>query len=161
MDLQVIKALIDAFAASNLAEMEYRADGATLRLVKRAASAAPAPGQAVDATTDASPGEPAGETTATAQPEFAQPEGAQPGPSAAPAAFVTTPLHGLVHLQRMPDAPPFVAAGQAVAAGQVLCAIEAMKTFTEIRAERDCTIAEVLVATGQEVDAGQPLFRLG
>jgi acetyl-CoA carboxylase biotin carboxyl carrier protein len=152
MDLQVIKALIDAFAASNLAEMEYRADGATLRLVKRAASAAPAPGQAVDATTDASPGEPAA---------AAQPEGAQPGPSAAPAAFVTTPLHGLVHLQRMPGAPPFVAAGQAVAAGQVLCAIEAMKTFTEIRAERDCTIAEVLVATGQEVDAGQPLFRLG
>jgi acetyl-CoA carboxylase biotin carboxyl carrier protein len=162
MDLQVIKALIDAFAASNLAEMEYRADGATLRLVKRAASAAPAPGQAVDATTDASPGEPAAAAQPEfAQPEFAQPEGAQPGPSAAPAAFVTTPLHGLVHLQRMPDAPPFVAAGQAVAAGQVLCAIEAMKTFTEIRAERDCTIAEVLVATGQEVDAGQPLFRLG
>ena len=50
-------------------------------------------------------------------------------------------------------------AGQAVKAGQTLCVIEAMKVFNEVRAERDATVAAVLVASGQEVDAGQPLLR--
>jgi len=139
MDLQVIMALIDAFATSNLAEMEYTVDGATLRLVKRAAGAA-------------TPSAPAAPVPTAA---------IQPAPPTEPASLVTAPLYGVVHLQRSPDAPPFVASGQAVTAGQVLCQIEAMKVFTEIRAERDGTIADVLVQTGQEVDAGQPLFRLG
>jgi acetyl-CoA carboxylase biotin carboxyl carrier protein len=140
MDLQIVKALIDAFATSNLAEMEYTADGATLRLVRRAAGAATLPS-----------------VQAAPTPRAA----IQAAPPAAPAALVTAPLYGVVHLQRSPDAPPFVAAGQDITTGQVLCQIEAMKVFTEIRADRDGTIADVLVQTGQEVDAGQPLFRLG
>ena len=38
--------------------------------------------------------------------------------------------------------------------------IEAMKAFNQIRAERDGVIAAVLVQSGQEVEAGQPLFEL-
>jgi acetyl-CoA carboxylase biotin carboxyl carrier protein len=72
---------------------------------------------------------------------------------------VTAPLFGVVHLQRTPGTP-LVVAGQAVTAGQVLCLIEAMKVFTELRAEQDGTIAAVLVQSGQDVEAGQPLFRL-
>ena len=151
MDLQVIKALIDAFATSSLAEMEYSVDGATLRLVKRAAVAA------THSVSPSVPAAPAPQETIG----FADAGAFPAGQSAEPAAFVTAPLYGVVHLQRTPGAPPFAAAGQAIAAGHVLCVIEAMKVFTEIRAERDCTVAEVLVATGQEVDAGQALFRLG
>jgi pyruvate carboxylase len=51
-------------------------------------------------------------------------------------------------------------AGQEVAAGQKLCTLEAMKMETTIYAERAGRIAEVLVATGTQVDAGDLLVRL-
>ncbi|PAP91992.1 pyruvate carboxylase [Mesorhizobium wenxiniae] len=46
-----------------------------------------------------------------------------------------------------------VKAGQSVSAGDVLLSIEAMKMETALHAERDGTIAEVLVATGDQIDA--------
>ncbi|MCO5071405.1 MAG: pyruvate carboxylase [Rhizobiaceae bacterium] len=46
-----------------------------------------------------------------------------------------------------------VAAGQAVKAGDVLLSIEAMKMETALHAERDGTIAEVLVSAGDQIDA--------
>jgi len=47
-----------------------------------------------------------------------------------------------------------------VTAGQKLCTLEAMKMETTIYAERPGRIAEVLVSTGMQVDAGDLLFRL-
>lgn len=143
MEREVIKALIEALAASDLAELEYRSNGETLRLVKRGASAPAAPIPA-----DARPSAPG------------QPTPLPTSPDVVPATVVA-PLYGIVHLQQVPGAPPFVSAGQSVTAGQVLCVIEAMKVFSQIRAERDCVVASVLVESGQEVEAGQPLFRLG
>jgi acetyl-CoA carboxylase biotin carboxyl carrier protein len=144
MDRQLIKMLIDALAASDLSELEYSRDGATLRLVKRAAAAeARAP----------SPPEPSSQPIATAEPV---PAATDPAPD-----IIAAPLYGIVHLQRSPDAGPFVGVGEMVTAGQVLCVVEAMKVFTELRAERGGTIAAVLVRSGQEVEAGQALFRMG
>lgn len=147
MDRDVIKALIEALAASDLAELEYRSNGETLRLVKHGPSGTAAPGHA--------PAEPAPATQAPSEPI--------PPPTARDpvAETVVAPLYGIVHLQQTPGAPPLVSAGQSVAAGQVLCVVEAMKVFNQVRAERDCVIAAVLVRSGQEVEAGEPLFRLG
>ncbi len=141
MDDELIRSLIAALAASDLAELEYSRDGETLRLVRRAggvpAAAAPlAPSQAP-------PPAPAAVTPPAKQSE------------------IVSPLYGVVHLRPAPDAPAFVAIGQSVRAGQTLCVIEAMKVFNELRAERDGALLAVLVETGQEVDIGQPLFRLG
>ena len=154
MDRDVIKALIEALAGSDLAELEYRSNGETLRLVKRGgtaadAQAAPPPSRALPA-----PLAPAASPSPPASPS---------GPASrdAGAEVVVAPLYGIVHLQQTPDAPPLVSVGQAVSAGQVLCVIEAMKVFNQVRAERDCVIAAVLVQSGREVEAGEPLFRLG
>lgn len=46
-----------------------------------------------------------------------------------------------------------VAAGQAVKVGDVLLSIEAMKMETALHADRDGTIAEVLVRVGDQIDA--------
>jgi len=75
-------------------------------------------------------------------------------------SMVRAPLYGVVHLQPSPGEQAFVTPGLAVKAGQTLCVIEAMKVFNEVRAERDAVVEAVLVASGQEVEAGQPLVRL-
>jgi len=144
MKQEQIKTLIDALAASDLAELEYSEDGSTLRLVKQSAlAAAPAARRP---------------TAARKAPAAVSAEPALP---AAAAAECLAPLYGVVHLQPAPDEPPFVQPGQAVEAGQMLCVIEAMKMFNEVRADAAATVQAVLVHSGQEVDAGQPLFRFG
>jgi acetyl-CoA carboxylase biotin carboxyl carrier protein len=148
MDLDLIKSLIDAMAASDLAEMEFSENGWSLRLVRR-----PQPGEAP---AFAKPANRVAQTEERPQPARAR---LDPTPEDSPQDAVVAPLFGIVHLQPAPDAPAFVSAGQAVTAGTPLCTIEAMKMFHEIRAERDGTISSVLVASGDEVQAGQELMR--
>jgi acetyl-CoA carboxylase biotin carboxyl carrier protein len=57
-----------------------------------------------------------------------------------------------------PGSKPFVEAGQAVKAGDVVCVIEAMKLLNEIEADRDGVIKTILVENGQPVEYGQPLI---
>ena len=57
-----------------------------------------------------------------------------------------------------PDAPPYVAVGQRVGHGTVLCIIEAMKLMNELESEVEGTIAKVLVENAQPVEYGQVLF---
>lgn len=83
---------------------------------------------------------------------------AAPAPAAA-ARELAAPMFGVLHLQPSPGAAPFVSAGQAVRAGQTVAVIEAMKVFNEVPADRDGIVDAVLVPTGTEVEAGQPLIR--
>ncbi len=147
MDRDVIKQLIEALAASDLVELEYRSNDETLRLVKRAAVAA-APPHTV-------PAQHGGVSPVPASPSPPRSE-----PEAVVSNAIVAPIYGIVHLQETRGAPPLVALGQSVTAGQVLCLIEAMKVFSEVRAERDGKITAVLVQSGQEVEAGQSLFQL-
>jgi len=143
MDPQQIKALIDAMASSDLQEMEFSQDGWTLRLLRQGAASATTTLAAAAPSTAARRVEPLPRTPAKAQ---SQKE-------------LVAPLFGVLHLQSAPGEPPFVVAGQSVKAGQTLCVIEAMKVFNEVRAEHDAVIDAVLVASGQEVEAGQALLR--
>ncbi|MDP9900869.1 acetyl-CoA carboxylase biotin carboxyl carrier protein [Variovorax ginsengisoli] len=143
MEPQLIKSFIDAMAHSDLSELEFSQDGWTLRLARHGAAAS-----TVAAASKATAVVGAAPPTATATAAAASP---------APSDLVA-PLYGVVHLRPSPQEPLFAEAGQAVRAGQTLCVIEAMKVFNEVRAERDAAIAAVLVTSGQEVDAGQPLF---
>ena len=146
MEPQQIKILIDAMAASDLAEMEYSQEGWTLRLVRRS-PASPPPASA----------RPPAIASARGAPDPARGENASA--EAASCTELRAPLYGVVHLLPAPGEPPFVVAGQAVTAGQTVCVIEAMKVFNEVRAEHDATVDAVLVTTGQEVEAGQALVR--
>ena len=142
MDQQQIKACIDAMSASDVAEMQFSQDGWTLRLVRRSINRRDESGVAASTTRESG-------NSGDAIPASAQ----------ATRLALCAPLYGVVHLSPAPDQPPFVNVGAAVTAGQVVCVIEAMKVFNQVRAEFDATIAEILVASGQEVDAGQPLLR--
>ena len=145
MDINHIKSLIDVMAQSDLAEMEVGKDGWTLRLVRRREGPEPPPASGPKRLPAARP---LVEHKLEVPPK--KPDG----------STVSAPLAGTVYLSPSPSEPAFVEIGQAVRAGATVCVIEAMKVFNEVKAERDGTVADVLVAPGDEVDAGQPLIRI-
>jgi len=148
MDLNDVKALIEAMQASDLAEMEFSENGWTLRLVR-----ATAPSRAVASPLPGRPDE--FQPSAPVQPDMSDPV----GPTVLE-GDVQAPLSGIVHLRPAPDQPPFIQVGQSVQAGATVCIVEAMKVFNSVRAERDGTVEAILVAAGDEVEAGQTLMRI-
>jgi acetyl-CoA carboxylase biotin carboxyl carrier protein len=87
-----------------------------------------------------------------------------PVAAAAPAGPVGPTLNaatvGTFYRSPAPGAPPFVTEGDEVSPGQQVAIIEAMKLMLPVEAERGGRIVEVLVADGEGVEYGQPLFRL-
>lgn len=81
--------------------------------------------------------------------------GAAPGPNV---RRVTAPVVGVFYRASAPGADPFVEPGQRVAAGQVLCILEAMKLMNEITAEVAGTVVRVVPENGELVTVGSDLF---
>jgi acetyl-CoA carboxylase biotin carboxyl carrier protein len=65
---------------------------------------------------------------------------------------------GTFYAASSPDADPFVKAGGSVAVEGVVCLIEAMKIFNEIKSEVAGTVEQVLVKSGDPVEFGQELM---
>lgn len=58
---------------------------------------------------------------------------------------IVSPVMGTFYRASSPDSDPLVVPGRKVKAGQVVCIIESMKIFTELRTERAGTVKEVLL----------------
>ncbi len=71
---------------------------------------------------------------------------------------IVSPMVGTFYTAPSPDAEPFVRVGARVDNESVVCVIEAMKVFNEIKAETAGTIDKALVSNGQAVEYGQVLF---
>jgi acetyl-CoA carboxylase biotin carboxyl carrier protein len=71
---------------------------------------------------------------------------------------IESPMVGTFYSAANPDSPPFAAAGAKITPSTVVCLIEAMKVFNEIKAEKSGTIEKVLVKNGDAVEFGQKLF---
>ncbi len=76
---------------------------------------------------------------------------------------VISPIPGTVYLKPNPDAATFVNLGQNVDESKVVCLIEAMKVFNEIKPDAGIrgTIKKILVNDGQPVEYGTVLFLVG
>jgi acetyl-CoA carboxylase biotin carboxyl carrier protein len=91
-------------------------------------------------------------------------ENKQEDPSASEAGLasnlkqIISPMVGTFYSAPSPDAEPFVAEGQAVAVGQTVCIVEAMKLMNEIGSDFNGVIRKVLIDNAQPVEYGQPLF---
>lgn len=71
-----------------------------------------------------------------------------------------SPMVGTYYSKPDPDSPGYVKVGDSVGGESVLCILEAMKVFNEIKAEFSGTILEILVKDGEAVEYDQPLFRI-
>jgi acetyl-CoA carboxylase biotin carboxyl carrier protein len=67
---------------------------------------------------------------------------------------------GVFYRSPSPGAPAFVSEGDEISPGQQVAIIEAMKLMLPVETDKGGRIAEVLVADGEAVEYGQPLFRL-
>ena len=74
--------------------------------------------------------------------------------------IVDAPMAGTFYRSPAPGEPAFVAEGDKVSMGQVLCIIESMKMMNQIEADCDGTVVEVLVANRQAIESGTPLMRI-
>ncbi|MEM9348497.1 MAG: acetyl-CoA carboxylase biotin carboxyl carrier protein [Planctomycetota bacterium] len=152
IDLKKLEKLITMMAENDLTEIELD-DGTEKVQLKRGPGGAPvqvvAPAQLPAAApapiaTPAAPSAPAAEAA----------EPAASGPT------IDSPMVGTFYAASNPDSPAFIKPGDSVTADSVVCIVEAMKVFNEIKAETTGKIKSVLVSNGDAVEFGQSLFEL-
>jgi oxaloacetate decarboxylase alpha subunit len=90
----------------------------------------------------------------------AEPEEEAAAPATDGVMRIEAPMVGTFYRASQPGAPPFVEEGDAVAPGQTLCILEAMKLMNEVKAEIEGIVRVIHVQNGQAVEFGQPLFDL-
>ncbi len=73
---------------------------------------------------------------------------------------IDSPMVGIIYLTPKPSSPPFVKSGQKIKKGDTICLIEAMKTFNEIKSDKDGVVKSILVKNGEAVEFGQPIFEI-
>jgi acetyl-CoA carboxylase biotin carboxyl carrier protein len=73
-------------------------------------------------------------------------------------ASIESPMVGTFYAAPDPDSQPYVTVGSEVTPDTVVCIVEAMKVFNEIKAEVSGTIEKVCVENAHPVEFGQPLF---
>jgi acetyl-CoA carboxylase biotin carboxyl carrier protein len=147
MDLDQIKALTELMVENDLTELMLR-DGETRVVLRRNK---PGSGAVITAVQQPMP-------AMVAAPQPAMAPAAAPASAAEPGPSIKSPMVGTFYASSSPDSSPFVTAGSRVEPDTVVCIIEAMKVFNEIKAEVSGTIERVLVTNGQPVEYGQPLF---
>ena len=76
------------------------------------------------------------------------------------AFIIKSPLVGTFYAAPAQDSAPFVKIGDRVKKGQTLAIVEAMKMMNEIESDCDGVISDILVANGEAVEFGQPLFKI-
>ena len=73
---------------------------------------------------------------------------------------IDSPMVGIIYLTPKPSSPAFVKSGQKIKKGDTICLIEAMKTFNEIKSDKDGVVKSILIKNGEAVEFGQPLFEI-
>ncbi|HAI57268.1 MAG TPA: acetyl-CoA carboxylase, biotin carboxyl carrier protein [Saprospirales bacterium] len=71
---------------------------------------------------------------------------------------IRSPIVGTFYRAASPDKPPYVKVGDSIAAGDVVCIVEAMKLFNEIESEVSGKIVKVLIEEAKPVEYDQVLY---
>ena len=155
IDIRKLKELVRLMTTSDLTELDLRDKEEQVTIRRATAQAAP---QVIQHAAPAAHHTPAAPVAAAPVASAAAP---------APAAnedagliAIESPMVGTFYASPSPDKPSFVSVGGEVGPNSVVCLVEAMKIFNEIKAERAGTIAKVLVKSGQAVEFGQPLYMI-
>ena len=159
IDIRKLKELVRLMVANELTELDLRDEQQQVS-IKSPDNSSPAAVTGV-------PGVPM--VAAPAAPPVAAAAPAPPPAAAAPAAAappaeeeglitIESPMVGTFYSKPSPDKPSFISVGDSLTADSVVCLIEAMKIFNEIKAEQSGTVAKILLNNGDSVEFGQPIL---
>ncbi len=148
MDTDELKALIDLMNSNDLLELEVVEEGKKIRLKKMYEGNPKIVSMPV-----APPSIPSSAPASTAQ-ETSDQTNAQ----TLSGHVIKSPMVGTFYRSPNPESSPYVDVGSEVTEETVVCILEAMKVFNEIKAEVKGKIKEILVEDGESVEYGQPLF---
>jgi acetyl-CoA carboxylase biotin carboxyl carrier protein len=153
MRVSKIRKLIKLVEESDIGELEVGGWGQKVRITKKPKQTNnPSKDQSVTAITV----EPKSETTTKPQTVPAEPlKMVEETDHLVP---IKSPMVGTFYRAPAPDAKPYVELNQQIAAGQVVCVIEAMKLMNEIESEVAGRVAKILVENAKPVEFGQSLF---
>lgn len=143
-----IKALAEALEDSDVSELDLTEGGMRILLRKR--------GEPTPVVRAAAPAVSRAPRLRRARPASAGGSAAAPDPGIA----VVAPLTGVFYASPSPTSASFVTVGEPVQAGQVVCIIEAMKVFNEIKSEVSGAVTAILPKNGQLVQKGDALIRV-
>ena len=149
IDIRKLKELVKLMVANDLSEMDLRDTDEQVTIRRQGDAVVTVPQQSVAA------------PIAVAAPvavAATQAETATLAPAAVDGLEIESPMVGTFYTSQDPDSPPFISVGDAVGEDTTVCIIEAMKIFNEIKAQCSGTVTKVLVANGEPVEFGQPLF---
>ena len=158
-DLKTLKQLVKLMVDNDLVELDIEGEEEKVKLKRKVAGdvqmvAAPAGQMMMPAAGMPQQVVPAPAPQPTSLPAEV------PAPTAADEGLleITSPMVGSFYTAPSPDAKDFVNIGDSVGESSVVCLIEAMKVYNEIKSEVKGTIVKRLVENGQAVEFGQPLF---
>ena len=150
MDIRKIKKLIELLDESDVEELEIHEGDDSVRISRRREQPAGAHYVSHMAPQHAAP-------LHAPAPEAQGPSSQESKPAAFKGQTINSPMVGTYYSAPSPTAPEFIAVGQSVKAGDVICIVEAMKMMNQIEADKSGTITEILVGNGQPVEFDQPL----
>ncbi len=151
LDIRKLKELVRLMVANDLTELDLRDSEEQVTLRRQRLNHAP------PFDTELPPA--AGAAAAAAAAAAPSPRGvAATEIEASGLTKIASPMVGTFYAAASPDAAPFVTAGSVVGPDTVVCLVEAMKIFNEIKAECSGTVEKVLVNNGDAIEFGQPLF---
>ncbi|HEX3865335.1 MAG TPA: acetyl-CoA carboxylase biotin carboxyl carrier protein [Gemmatimonadaceae bacterium] len=161
IDLRYLKKLIEIVDESTVDSIELTSDkGIKIRISKSPQQrgtvqvAAPLPIPAMLASAPEARVSPPKGVPAIGDDAAAAVEAAKPG------LEVKSPMVGTFYKSPEPGAKAYVAVGDRVAKGQIVCIIEAMKIMNEIESEYAGVVREILAQDSQPVEYGQVLFKV-
>jgi acetyl-CoA carboxylase biotin carboxyl carrier protein len=146
MDIEQVRQLVELMKEHELTELLVR-DGDKRIVLRRGPSGQVVMGQA--APMPVMPAPAAAPPAAPSAPVAAEDAGLVP---------IRSPMVGTFYAASDPQSKPFVGPGTEIGPESVVCIIEAMKVFNEIKAEMAGTVEKVMVQNAQPVEFGQPLF---
>jgi acetyl-CoA carboxylase biotin carboxyl carrier protein len=157
IDLRYVKKLVEMLDESSVDSIEISSDkGMKIRISKtpqqRGAVQMAAPMTMPALLPPAAPAAPAGAPSAAAE---------APRIEAKPKYLeLKSPMVGTYYGAPEPGSKPYLAVGDRISKGQIVCIIEAMKIMNEIESEFDGVVKELLAQNAHPVEYGQVLLRV-
>lgn len=148
IDIRKLKELVRLMVENDLSELDLQDQEETVK-IKRGGAAAPVIHHAPVAFAA---------TPAISVADDASDASDTPAVDESSLLAIESPMVGTFYSSASPEAPPFVSVGSDINEGTVVCLIEAMKVFNEIKAECSGKIEKILVKSGEAVEFGQRLF---